>query len=56
MTSDLRRVEAKVEADTALDETMEKRATAPSGERTSSASGTLVSDLERLSALHRRET
>ncbi len=52
LTADLRRVEAKVEADVVLDTTMERR-TAPSGERTSSASGTLVSELERLAALHR---
>ena len=55
LTADLRRVEAKVEADVVLDTTMEKR-TAPSGERTSSASGTLVSELERLAALHRSGT
>jgi voltage-gated potassium channel len=52
MTSDLRRVEARVEADVALDQTMEKRTTA-SAERTSSAGSSLVSDLERLAALHR---
>jgi voltage-gated potassium channel len=59
LSSDLRRMESKVEADVVLDTTMEKR-TAPSategprlGEGTSSASSTLVSELERLAALHR---
>jgi hypothetical protein len=51
MTSDLRRVEDRVEADVALDKEMEKR-TAPSAERTSSAGSSLVSELERLAALH----
>ena len=48
MTSDLRRVESKVETDVALDQTMERRTSSPAVERTSSASGSLVSDLERL--------
>jgi len=52
LSSDLRRMESKVEADVVLDTTMERR-TALSAERTSSASGTLVSELERLAALHR---
>jgi voltage-gated potassium channel len=52
MTSDLRRMESKVEVDVDLDRTMEKRTAAPA-ESTSSASGTLVSDLERLAALRR---
>jgi voltage-gated potassium channel len=52
LSTDLRRMESKVEADVVLDTTMERR-TAPSAERTSSASGTLVSELERLAALHR---
>jgi voltage-gated potassium channel len=58
LSSDLRRMESKVEADVVLNTTMEKR-TAPSategprlGEGTSFASGTLVSELERLAALH----
>jgi len=51
MTSDLGRVETKVEADVALDQTMERRTTPV--ERTSSASGFLVSDLERLTAMCR---
>jgi voltage-gated potassium channel len=52
LTSDLGRMESKVETDVALDQTMEKRTT-PSGERTSSARGSLVSDLERLAAMCR---
>jgi voltage-gated potassium channel len=52
LSTDLRRMESKVEADVVLDTTMEKR-TAPSAERTSSAGGTLVSELERLAVLHR---
>lgn len=51
MTHDLGRVEAKVDTNASLDREMEK-GTAPSGERTSSASNSLVSDLERLTALH----
>jgi voltage-gated potassium channel len=52
LSGDIRRVETKVETDVALDQTMEKRTT-PSGERTSSADRSLVSELERLAALHR---
>jgi voltage-gated potassium channel len=52
LSGDIRRVEARVVTDVALDQTMEKR-TAPSGESTSSARSSLVSELERLAALHR---
>jgi voltage-gated potassium channel len=63
MTADLRRVESKFDADTALDRTDlaldgagERSAvaekTTTSIERTASANGTLVSELERLTALH----
>jgi hypothetical protein len=54
MNADLRRVEARVEADVALDKKMKKRTTA-SAERTSSAGSSLVSELERLAALHSAE-
>jgi voltage-gated potassium channel len=52
LSTDLRRMESKVETDVALDRTMERR-TAASAESTSSASGSLVSELERLAALRR---
>jgi len=52
LSTDLRRMESKVETDVVLDQTIERR-TAASAESTSSASGSLVSDLERLAALHR---
>jgi voltage-gated potassium channel len=59
MTSDLRRVEAKVEADVVLDQTdlaldqqAGERSTPMAVESTTSASGSLVSELERLAALH----
>jgi hypothetical protein len=51
LANDLRRVEAAVEADTALDCTMEKRASTWI-ERTFSAGGSLVADIERLAELH----
>jgi voltage-gated potassium channel len=58
MTSDLRRVESRVEADVALDltelaldEAIDRR-TATAVEWTGSAGSSLVSELERLSALH----
>jgi voltage-gated potassium channel len=61
MTRDLRGVEAKVDADIVLDQTIDRTTrtsaaaakTTAAAERTSSASGTLVSDLERLAELHR---
>ena len=61
MTSDLRRMESKVDADAAIDRTnlaldqaaQRTETTTASAESPSSAGGTLVSDLERLAALHR---
>ena len=58
LSHDLARVEAKVDADTALDrahlalDRAGERTTA-TAERPASAGGTLVADLERLAALHR---
>ena len=52
MSHDLNRLESKLDTDVSLDRTMVQRTT-PSGERTSSASGTLVSELERLATLKR---
>jgi voltage-gated potassium channel len=59
LSADLRRVESKVEADVALDSAQlaldqtKAEPTTPSGERTSSAAGTLVDELERLAKLRR---
>jgi voltage-gated potassium channel len=52
MTADLRRVESKVDADTALDQAAADRTTTV--ERTSSAQPSLASELERLATLHRQ--
>ena len=52
LSHDLTRLETKLDTDVMLDRTMVQRTT-PSGERTSSAGGTLVSELERLAALKR---
>ena len=56
LTNDLRRVEAKLDADVALDKTElaldEVRERMLEVEGAASASGTLVSELERLAALH----
>jgi voltage-gated potassium channel len=56
LNTDLRRVESKVEADTALDQAAADRAktTTASAERTSSAQPSLASELERLATLHRQ--
>jgi hypothetical protein len=52
LNTDLRRVESKVEADTALDQAAADRT--KTSERTSSAQPSLASELERLATLHRR--
>ncbi len=52
MSHDLTSLETKLDTDVMLDRTMEQRTT-PSGDRTSSASGSLVSELERLATLRR---
>lgn len=60
LSGDLRRVESKVETDVALDKTeiafdeAIDRRTVTAVERTSSARGSLVSELERLATLYRR--
>jgi hypothetical protein len=63
VATDLARVEARVDADTALDATdlaldqsiadCVETTKATDAQRTASASGSLVADLERLAALHR---
>jgi voltage-gated potassium channel len=61
MTTDLRRMESKVDSDAAVDRTdlaldqatHRAKTTTASAESPSSAGGSLVSDLERLAALHR---
>jgi hypothetical protein len=61
MTTDLRRMESKVDSDAAVDQanlaldqaTQRTKTTTAPAESPSSADGSLVSDLERLAALHR---
>jgi hypothetical protein len=62
MTTDLRRMESKVDSDAAVDRanlaldqaTQRTKTTTASAESSPSAGGSLVSDLERLAALHRQ--